>query len=117
MVRAQFVFYDRNATLPYSQPYTDLANLDVVAWDLLTEHPQLDGFCKYWHDRPSVGRYADRMERRQAEFLVMGEVPVEQFVRIGVIDDARAVEVRAILARARIHLPVEAKRDWYFLEQ
>jgi hypothetical protein len=71
--RAEFVFYDRNATLPYSQPYADLANLDVVAWDLLTEHPQLDGFCKYWHDRPSVDRYADRMERRQAEFLVKGE--------------------------------------------
>ncbi len=112
-----FVFYDRNATLPYSQPYTDLAKLDVVAWDLLTELPQLDGFCKYWHDRPTVARYADRMERRQAEFLFKDGVPLGQFVRIGVIDDRRADEVRAVLGRAGVHLPVEVKRDWYFLGQ
>lgn len=112
-----FVFYDRNATLPYSQAYTDLARLDVVAWDLLTEPPQLDGFCKYWLDRPTVARYADRMERRQAEFLFKDGVPLGQFVRIGVIDDRRADEVRVILGRAGVHLPVEVKRDWYFLGQ
>jgi hypothetical protein len=32
---ARFVFYDRNATLAYSKPYTDLARLDAVAWELL----------------------------------------------------------------------------------
>lgn len=41
-----FVFYDRNATLAFSTPYTDLAHLDTaVAWDLITEAPQLDGYC------------------------------------------------------------------------
>ena len=43
-----FVFYDRNATLAFSTPYTDLAHLDTaVAWDLMTEAPQLDGYCKF----------------------------------------------------------------------
>ena len=43
-----FVFYDRNATLAFSTPYTDLAHLDTaVAWDLLTEAPHLDGYCKF----------------------------------------------------------------------
>nr|WP_200379292.1 DUF4433 domain-containing protein [Rubrivivax gelatinosus] len=42
-----FVFYDRNATLAFSTAYTDLARLDtVVAWDLITERPQLDGYCR-----------------------------------------------------------------------
>ena len=112
-----FVFYDRNATLPYSRPFTDLARLAEVAWDLLTEQPQLDGFCKYWLDRPSVDRYADRMERRQAEFLAKGAVPLARFTRIGVIDDARAAQVRAILAAAGVNLPVVVMRDWYFLGQ
>jgi hypothetical protein len=113
----QFVFFDRNATMPYSQPYTNLERLDVVAWDLLMEDQKLDGFCKYWHDRPSVDRYADRMERRQAEFLVKDSVPLERFVRLGVIDEHRAEEVRAILAQAGVDLPVEVKHDWYFLGQ
>lgn len=112
-----FVFYDRNATLPYSTPFADLAHLGKVAWDILTEEPRLDGFCKYWFDRPSVARYADRMERRQAEFLAKGAVPLARFARIGVIDEARAVQVRAILAGAGVDLPVVVMRDWYFLGQ
>lgn len=109
-----FVFFDRNATLPYSQPYTDLARLDAVAWDLLTEDPQLDGFCKYWQDRPAVARHADRMERRQAEFLVKDVVSLDRFTRIGVIDERRAGEVGTILKAAGVDLRVDVMQNWYF---
>ena len=112
-----FVFYDRNATLAFAQAFTDLARLDAVAWDLLTEQPTLDGFCKYWQNRNNVERYADRMERRQAEFLVRDAVPLERFVRIGVMDANRANQVSSILAAGGVHLPVEVKPDWYFLGQ
>ena len=57
------------------------------------------------------------MERRQAEFLVKDRVPLKRFIRIGVIDDQRAEEVSAILADHKLELPVEVKREWYFLEQ
>ncbi len=109
-----FVFYDRNATLAFARSFTDLARLDAVAWDLLTEHPTLDGFCAYWLNKHSVERYADRMERRQAEFLLHDRVPLGKFVRIGVIDENRAANVRTILAAAGVNLPVEAKPEWYF---
>lgn len=112
-----FVFYDRNATLAFSTPYVDLARLDAIAWDLLTEAPMLDGFCKYWNNRLNVDRYVDRMERRQAEFLVRDRLDLVSFVRIGVIDATRAAEVRAMLAAVRVALTVEVKRDWYFLGQ
>lgn len=112
-----FVFYDRNATLAFSQPFTDLARLDTVAWDLLTEQPRLDGFCKYWQNRYNVERYVDRMERRQAEFLVRERVPLDRLVRIGVMDANRAAEVRAILAAGGINLALEVKPEWYFLGQ
>ena len=114
---ASYVFFDRNATLAFSEPFTDIARLDAVAWDLLTEPPCLDGFCKYWksvHDKP---RYADRMERRQAEFLIRDRVRLEQIVRVGVVDDSIAKVVRGILATAGLALPVEVKPDWYFLGQ
>ena len=112
-----FVFFDRNATLPYSEVYTSLDNLNEVAWDLFFEQPQLDGYCKYFFDRPSMAKHADRMERRQAEFLVKDLVPLDRFLKIGVIDGDRAVEVRTILAAAGVNLPVEVKTDWYFLGQ
>lgn len=112
------VFYDRNATLAFSKAYTDLGQLDeAIAWELLTEPPTLDGFCKYWQSRPDSLHYTDRMERRQAELLVKDRVPLSAFTRIGVVDTEKAGEVRAILEAAGVTLPVEVKRDWYFLGQ
>jgi hypothetical protein len=84
---------------------------------LLTEDPQLDGFCKYWQDRPAVARHADRMERRQVELLVRDVVSLDQMTRIGVIDQRRADEVSTILRAAGVNLRVDVMRDWYFLGQ
>ena len=109
------VFYDRNATLDFSTPYTALAHLDTaVAWDLLTEAPQLDGFCAYWQNRAAVDRYADRMERRQAEFLVKDRAPLRCMTRLGVIDAAHQAQVQALLAQAGVGLPVDIMPSWYF---
>ena len=112
-----FAFYDRNATLQHSRCYTDLAQLDVVAWDLLTESPRLDGYCKYFLDSHRDVRFVDRMERRQAEFLVRDVVAMEQITRLGVMDAQRAAEVSTILAAAGVDLRVDVMRDWYFLGQ
>jgi hypothetical protein len=109
------VFYDRNATLAYSTAYTNLNELEsAVAWDLLTEAPQLDGFCKYWQNRNDNARYVDRMERRQAEFLVKDMVPFASFTRVGVLDAVRKRQVEAIFHSAKVSLPVVAMPDWYF---
>lgn len=113
----EFVFYDRNATLAFSTPFTDLAKLDAVAWDLLTEPPLLDGFCKYFMNRHENERYVDRMEKRQAEFLVRHRVPLQQFIRIGVASAAKAALVQSALMAAGVPLPVVVQPDWYFLGQ
>jgi ssDNA thymidine ADP-ribosyltransferase, DarT len=110
-----FVFYDRNATLDYSKPCTTLADLDAaIAWDLITEPPQLDGYCKYWKTNPSNPRYADRMERRQAEFLVKARMPIECLTRMGVIDAARKAHVEGILEAAGVAVRVDVMPEWYF---
>ena len=63
----KFVFYDRNATLSYSLSFTDLAMLKIlIAWDLITETPRLDGFCKYFFNNYDKEGYVDSMARRQA---------------------------------------------------
>lgn len=116
--KQDFVFYDRNATKDYSQAFTDPHQLkDVIAWELLTEEPTLDGFCKYFHDRHEPERYIDRMERRQAEFLVKDHAPLNWMTRIGVISQEKADIVRNILGRYEVNLPVVVMPDWYFLNQ
>lgn len=110
------VFYDRNATLAFSTAYTDIDLLEKeIAWDLLTESPRLDGFCKYFQNRPSVDGYVDRMERRLAEFLVKECLPIECITRIGAADEVAADKVRAILTETGVELGVEVMRDWYFM--
>ena len=116
--KREYVFFDRNATKDYSQAFTDPSKLkNVVAWDLLTESPRLDGFCKYFHDKHEPAKYIDRMEKRQAEFLIKGSVPVAWFTRIGVVDDDKATQLRDLMAQFGVNLPVQVMTDWYFLGQ
>lgn len=109
-----FVFYDRNATLTYAIPYTDLFYLDQVAWDLITEYPQLDGYCKYFFNKRGDVRYGDRMERRQAEFLVKQRVPLGCFTRAGVLNATQKAAADAILNNAGLNLQVDVMPAWYF---
>ena len=106
-----YVFYDRNATLAYSNPYTDIANLNVIAWDLITEQPQLDGYCRFWQSNASNQRYVDRMEKRMAEFLVKSNVPLTAVTRIGVINNAKQQEVNQILADYNLTIPTVVMPD------
>ncbi len=109
-----FVFYDMNAALGVARPYNSIQDLDKVAWDLITENPRLDGYCKFWQSIHSNPRYVDRMEKRQAEFLVHGTVPLDLVVRIGVFDVGRRAQVMQALGALAATVPVEVKRDWYF---
>jgi hypothetical protein len=113
---APFVFYDMNATLDFSTPYNDLARLQEVDWDLLTETPTMDGFCRYWMSKQDPPRYAMRMEKRQAEFLVKGSLSLGRIRRIGVINQSKQAEVSAILQKAGVMLQVDIMSDWYFQE-
>lgn len=113
-----FVFYDRNATKSYSQAYTDPHQLQhVIDWGLLTEVPQLDGFCKYFSDKPEPAKYMDRMEKRQAEFLIKHQVPVDWCTRIGAMNAAKAQQVRDLMQPFGLNLPVIVMPDWYFASQ
>jgi hypothetical protein len=111
---APFVFFDRNATLAYSNAFTNLTQLNQIAWELITEPPQLDGFCKYWNNDPLKQHYVDRMEKRMAEFLVKTSVPISAINRIGVINNAKQQEVIQIVASYDLDIPVIVMPSWYF---
>jgi hypothetical protein len=44
-------------------------------------------------------------------------LPLQQFIRIGVIDEQRAAKVRTALTQAGVNLPVAVMRNWCFLGQ
>jgi hypothetical protein len=110
-----YVFFDRNATLDYSESFTRLGDLDKVAWSLLKESPHLDGFCKYFNSSTVKPEYGDRLERRMAEFLVQERVPLQAIVRIGVVNEGVKRQVDSILQKAGVQLRSEVQGAWYFL--
>lgn len=109
-----FVFYDMNASLAYSKAYDDLAHLNAVAWDLLTESPTLDGFCTFWQSKPEPARYAQRKEKRQAEFLVHGGVPLSAITRIGVCSAKALGAAQTALAASPLQSLLTVRSDWYY---
>lgn len=110
----QFVFYNYNATLDIAECFNTLEELCNIDWPLFFEPPLSDGYCLYWFSTVKNPRYALRMETRQAELLVYNEVPLALFQGIGTCNEAKAHEVRSLLAETGINLPVKAKPGWYF---
>lgn len=110
----RFVFFDYNATLDLAECFNDLGNLDKINWPLFFESPQLKGFCKYWKSTMTNPNWTLRMETRQAEFLVHETVPLALIRGIGTYNEAKAGEVRRILADAEVDIPVRAIPGWYF---
>lgn len=109
-----FVFYNYNATLSIAECFNELAHLDKIDWPIFFESPRIGGYCKYWNSRMDNPKYALRMETRQAELLVYETVPLALVGGIGTVNDAKAEEVRAILAGAGVEVSVKAKPAWYF---
>lgn len=60
----------------------------------------MDDHCKYWFNRNDPARYVDRMERRQAEFLVHERFPLALVTRIGVANEQARTVVSNIIAGA-----------------
>jgi hypothetical protein len=108
----RFVFYNYNATLDFADCFNDLDELDQIDWPLFFDEPKIDGFCKFFHNVRDKPKYAQRMETRQAEFLVHETVPLSLLEGIGVCNEAKAEEVREILGD--LQLPVRARPGWYF---
>ena len=113
-----YVIYPMNAALAFSTDCFDIIDgLDQINWALFFESPQLAGYCKYFHSDSRSEKYAQRMETRQAEFLVHRSFPLSIVTRIGVANTQRQREVVNILDASGVNLDVEVQRDWYFMGQ
>lgn len=111
---AQFVFTNYHAVKAFAEFFDDLDDLDNIDWELFFEAPRLEGYCQYWHSPYTKPRYAQRMETRQAEFLVRDALPLAAITQIGVRNENMEVRVRAALAGAGWQPHIVRHPGWYY---
>ena len=101
----KWCFSDRNAAIRYANFYNKIELLTkIVDFELM--HSTM------WND---IEQYPDRKSRRMAEFLVYGSVGFEHIKWICVFDSNSYENVKHILAKYKVNIPVTINPDYYFL--
>lgn len=99
-----FIFTDGHALMATSNLYNDISHLNKIDWNII--------FAEYWNDDPPL--YTDRKRKRMAEFLIRGNVPVEAFNGIAVMNEEIKTLVERITKDNDSKIEIIVKRDWYY---
>lgn len=110
----RFVFFNMHSRLALAEEFDTHADLGSVHWDVICEPPLMDGFCRYWNDKPDNPRYVNRKALRQAEFLIHDYMPMNVVRRVGVFGPAQMTAVQRMLTGTGVTCAVEICRDWYY---
>lgn len=95
---------DRNAVMAVAEYTDDDTHLtEIVDWNLMK--------TRMWNNTSTA---PDRRERRQAELLVLGQVPWPAFLEVGTKSQGMKRRVEEVLARLAQTTEVAVRRDWYF---
>lgn len=111
--RAPSVISDRNA----AKYLADFTNDVSALGDLTSEVPESAFIdwrlmkARVWRNTPDDG---ERMERRMAEFLVRGEVPLGLLTGAAVHSAGHKVTVERLFAQAGCGLKVAIRSEWYY---
>jgi hypothetical protein len=98
-----FTFTNGHAEMSPTEFYENLDDLDKIDWGLMK--------TKFWFDTKND---INRKWRRQAEFLVYNNFPIELILEIGVISEEMKTEVEGILRFFEKEIKVEVASDWYY---
>jgi hypothetical protein len=99
----RWCFTDRHAVLDLANYFNDARALPQVDWNTMT--------AVYWNNTQDD---PDRIERRQAEFLVYKSFPWNGIAEIGVWGSAKKKQVEAVLNNAQHRPYVNIRKAWYF---
>ena len=101
---AQFAFTDRHADLAWTAYSDDINQIDnMVDFNIMQN--------RMWNNTSSN---PDRMERRQAEFLVHHFFPWNNITMIAVVNKKIAENVQVILQTADYQPSIALKPNWYY---
>lgn len=98
-----YLFTDGHAIMFLTEFYSRLDDLDNIDWSVMKE--------LYWADTKED---PDKKWRRQAEFLVHQQVPMDLFTGLAVIDEETKEKVDALLQYHRIDKPVGIRKNFYY---
>lgn len=98
-----FVFTDRHAYLSAAEYSSDLADLNMLDWDILKDR-----------DFKRDAEYPDKVERYQAEALVHQNMAVENLLGIAACSPDVAGALTRMIDDAGRELRVVVKPTWYF---
>lgn len=98
-----FTFTNGHAEMSPTEFYENLDDLDKIDWDLMKS--------KFWFDK---GEDINRKWRRQAEFLVYNNFPIELVLGIGVISEQVKSEVEDILKSCEKEIKIAVFPNWYY---
>ena len=94
------VFTDGHAIISYVNHYNRLEDLPRLYWNEIQ--------AAYWNN------FMDGRCRRQAEFLVRDEFPLDLVREIGVMDTEMKNHVGSIIVKSSFQPLIQMHREWYF---
>jgi hypothetical protein len=95
-----FMFTDGHGIISYVNHYNQLADLPKLFWNVIN--------AKYWND------FVDGRCKRQAEFMVKDQFPLNLVQEIGVMDEEVRQQVQKIVAASSLRPLINVHREWYF---
>jgi hypothetical protein len=98
-----FVFSDRHAFLQTARFSADIADLDRIDWKILQERD----FKRDLND-------LQKMERYQAEALVLKRLPVEALLGAACYNSAAGERLKAEVSARHMNLRILVQPTWYF---
>jgi hypothetical protein len=99
-----FVFTDRHSLATYAKWSDREADLDELDWATI--------YAEYW---ANTAEDRERKNRKQAEFLVHGQVPIALCHEVAVVSSDAKARVEALPRPPRSHLPpVVVRPQWYY---
>lgn len=100
-----YLFTDGQANTGRTNEYTSLTDLGHLDWNVIP--------MQFWRDTEDD---RDRERKKQAEFLVKGVVPATCFQGLYTFDANRAADVRDLLTRHGMSIPVrvDTNRNLYY---
>lgn len=98
-----FVFFDGHGYHNFSQAFNDIEFLNRVDWKIIN--------ASRWYDTEED---PDRKRRKQAEFLIKGEVSLNAILGIATYNEVALTHVNRILKQNSIAIKTVAMSRWYY---
>ncbi|HMV80457.1 MAG TPA: DUF4433 domain-containing protein [Leptospiraceae bacterium] len=101
--RLNFVFFDGHANHSLTECFKEEKDFSNLDWESI--------HAKYWADTEAE---PDRKRKKQAEFLVYKEMPIDTITEIGVYSDSSKTAILKFLEKQDLQFKIILHKDWYY---